>query len=99
MESKIIETIKNTIYTIPGISSFANYLIDSYDISTDDVSNAVEISKFESIYKIKLHLVLFNGVNIKDVLTEVQSRLKYELERVHEFKQNFIVDVIVDDLK
>ncbi|ASP27957.1 hypothetical protein SCORR_v1c01820 [Spiroplasma corruscae] len=99
METNIIDTIKNTIYTIPGIASFANYLIDSYDVVTDDVTKAVEISIFENIYKVKLHLVLFNGVNIKDVLSEVQSRLKYELEKKYNFKNNFIIDVVVDDLK
>ncbi|AKU79432.1 hypothetical protein [Spiroplasma turonicum] len=98
MEKDIIDTIKNTIYTIPGISSLANYTVDSYDISTDDVLKAVEISKFENIYKVKLHLVLINGVNIKDVLIEAQSRLKYELERNYSFKVNFIIDVVVDDL-
>lgn len=96
---EIFDTIKEAIITVPGVISFANYLAKSEsDIRTTDISRSIEISPLEQGFRYKIHIILMYGVNIRDVVTEVQIRVKYELEKLSKFTCNYIVDVAVDDL-
>lgn len=52
----------------------------------------------DDIYQFKIHVVLLSGVNILDVMTEIQIRIKYELEKNVKNFINHTVTVAVDDL-
>jgi len=101
MENKAIyEAIKDAVVTVPGVVSFANYSAKSHlDIRTNDINKAVEMSMTDNVYRTKIHIILINGVNIRDVVNEVQIRVKYELEKLSQFVRNYIVDIAVDDLE
>lgn len=93
------DIIKNAIMTIPGVKSLANYHYkDSDDFTTDDIQKAVEIISTGSMNKVKVYVVLANGFNIREVASEIQIRVKYELEKQHQFNSSYTVDVVVENL-
>ncbi|AGR42387.1 Asp23/Gls24 family envelope stress response protein [Spiroplasma diminutum] len=95
----ILDSISNAVVTVPGVVSFANFAAKTEaEIKTEDISKAVELTTADNTDRVKVHIVLINGVNIRDVVNEVQIRVKYELEKVSQFVRNYIVDVAVDDL-
>ncbi|AJM72015.1 Asp23/Gls24 family envelope stress response protein [Mycoplasma yeatsii] len=95
----IIKTIYDSVITIPGVVALANYTSNSSDdLITNDISKAIEIEMKDDIYQFKIHVVLLNGVNILDVMTEIQIRIKYELEKNVKNFLNHTVTVAVDDL-
>lgn len=98
-EKEIYSAVESAVMTVPGVISFANYMaIRENDIQTDDITKAIETNESEKLSKYKVHIVLLYGVNIRDVVTEVQIRVKYELEKLSKFTKVYIVDVAVDDL-
>jgi len=93
------DIIKNAVITIPGVKSLANYQYkDSDNFTTDDIQKAVEIISTGSVNKVKVYVVLANGFNIKEVANEIQIRVKYELEKQHQFNSLYTVDVVVENL-
>ncbi|AOG60719.1 hypothetical protein SHELI_v1c07700 [Spiroplasma helicoides] len=100
IDEAIYDVIKNAIVTVPGVASFANFYANSQDqLKTDDITKAVELTSNDNTNRVKVHVILINGVNIKDVINEVQIRVKYELEKQGQFLRNYVVDVAVDDLE
>lgn len=98
-EKETFEVIKEAVVTLPGVVAFANYTAKTEDeIQTQDISKAVELINTDDVFKCRIHIVLMNGVNIREVISEVQIRVKYELERLSKFTRNYIVDVVVDDV-
>ncbi|AGR41519.1 Asp23/Gls24 family envelope stress response protein [Spiroplasma taiwanense] len=99
IEQKLLDVIKNSVVTVPGVISFANFTAKTKEeLKTEDISKAVEVVDLDTTFKVKIHIILINGVNIRDVVNEVQTRVKYELEKESNFMQNCIVDIAVDDL-
>ncbi|AUB31945.1 Asp23/Gls24 family envelope stress response protein [Spiroplasma floricola] len=99
LEKDILDSISNAVVTVPGVASFANFTAKlESELKTDDISKAVEITTADTTNRVKVHIILINGVNISDVVKEVQIRVKYELEKLSQFVRNYIVDVAVDDL-
>ncbi|QEH62177.1 Asp23/Gls24 family envelope stress response protein [Spiroplasma chinense] len=100
IDQTVYDAISNAVVTVPGVISFANCSAKSQsEIKTSDIKNAVEITSADNIGRVKIHIILINGVNIRDVVNEVQIRVKYELEKLNQFVRNYIVDVAVDDLE
>ncbi|WP_339020576.1 Asp23/Gls24 family envelope stress response protein [Spiroplasma endosymbiont of Atherix ibis] len=99
LEKNILDSISNAVVTVPGVASFANFTAKlESELKTVDISKAVEIKTVDTTNRVKVHIILINGVNISDVVKEVQIRVKYELEKLSQFVRNYIVDVAVDDL-
>ncbi|ALD66740.1 Asp23/Gls24 family envelope stress response protein [Spiroplasma cantharicola] len=95
----ILDSISNAVVTVPGVASFANYAAKSEsELKTEDIAKAVEMVSTDTMDRVKVHIILINGVNIRDVVSEVQIRVKYELEKLSQFVRNYIVDIAVDDL-
>ncbi|QBQ08015.1 Asp23/Gls24 family envelope stress response protein [Spiroplasma gladiatoris] len=100
VDQLIFDVIKDIIVTVPGVISFANSSAKlDQDIKTNDISQAVEISSAAEVIRIKIHIILINGVNIREVVSEIQTRVKYELEKQNQFVRNYMVDVAIDDLE
>ncbi|AHI54057.1 hypothetical protein SSABA_v1c06550 [Spiroplasma sabaudiense Ar-1343] len=99
MNEGTLKVIREAVITIPGLMSFAEVDKESGVVNaTTSIDKAIEISITEKIHRLKIHIILMNGVNIKDVVTEVQIRVKYELEKLSNFTNSYYVDVAVDDL-
>lgn len=99
IDKAILESISNAVVTVPGVASFANFAAKTEsELKTEDISKAVELTSADITDRVKVHIILINGVNIRDVVKEVQIRVKYELEKLSQFVRNYIVDVTVDDL-
>ncbi|ARU91223.1 hypothetical protein SCLARK_00541 [Spiroplasma clarkii] len=100
MDTITYNAINNAVTTVPGVKSLANYESqDIWDLETKDIAKAVEIVSSGSIHRVKVHVILMNGFNIRDVVNEVQIRVKYELEKLKQFTMSYSVDVVVDDLQ
>ncbi|ATZ18605.1 hypothetical protein ESOMN_v1c02210 [Williamsoniiplasma somnilux] len=99
IDKNVIKVIKDAIVTVPGVASFANFQTeDINELATRDIDNAVEYTNTDNITRFRIHVILIGGVNIKDVINEIQIRVKYELEKVSKFTVKYMVDVAVDDL-
>ncbi|QHX36916.1 Asp23/Gls24 family envelope stress response protein [Spiroplasma sp. BIUS-1] len=99
IDKVILDSISDAVVTVPGVASFANFAAKSAsELKTEDISKAVELTSADITDRVKVHIILINGVNIRDVVKEVQIRVKYELEKLSQFVRNYIVDVAVDDL-
>lgn len=98
MDLTTYDAIKDAVTTVPGVKSLANYQAVG-DLKTADIKQAVEITSAGVINKVRVHVILMNGFNIRDVVNEVQIRVKYELEKLKQFTMTYIVDVIVEDLQ
>lgn len=100
IDKTLINVIKEAVVTVPGVSSFANYNAESpRHLSTLEIDDAVEFTKdTENLTRFRIHVILLGGVNIKDVVNEVQIRVKYELEKKAKFSKKFLVDVVIDDI-
>lgn len=99
IDKSVIKVIKEAVITVPGVSSFANYNPDDHGkIATANIDNAVEFMSANNFTRFRIHIILINGVNIKDVVNEVQIRVKYELEKMSNFTAKYFVDVVVDDV-
>ncbi|QGS52232.1 Asp23/Gls24 family envelope stress response protein [Spiroplasma tabanidicola] len=95
----IYDVINDIVVTVPGVISFANSKAKSEEeILTKDITRAIELSSSLEFERVKIHVVLINGISIRDVLSEIQTRVKYELEKASKFMRNYIVDVVVDDI-
>ncbi|WFQ94365.1 Asp23/Gls24 family envelope stress response protein [Mycoplasma feriruminatoris] len=95
----VVQTIREAVITVPGVIGLANFSTNNKnDLSTNDIYKAIEFVIDKNIQHFKIHVILLYGVNILDVLKEIQIRIKYELEK--NFKNNIEhkVDVIVEDL-
>ncbi|UKS54134.1 Asp23/Gls24 family envelope stress response protein [Mycoplasma feriruminatoris] len=95
----VVQTIREAVITVPGVIGLANFSTNNKnDLSTNDIHKAIEFVIDKNIQHFKIHVILLYGVNILDVLKEIQIRIKYELEK--NFKNNIEhkVDVIVEDL-
>ncbi|ABC01373.1 conserved hypothetical protein [Mycoplasma capricolum subsp. capricolum ATCC 27343] len=95
----VVQTIREAVVTVPGVVGLANFSSkDKNDLSTNDIHKAIEFVIDKNIQHFKIHVILLYGVNILDILKEIQIRVKYELEK--NFKNNIEhkVDVIVEDL-
>lgn len=95
----VIQTIREAVITVPGVVGLANFSTNNKkDLSTNDIHKAIEFVIDKNIQHFKIHVILLYGVNILDILKEIQIRIKYELEK--NFKNNIEhkVDVIVEDL-
>ncbi|WP_342268707.1 hypothetical protein [Spiroplasma endosymbiont of Aspidapion aeneum] len=98
-DEKILTIIKNTVYLIPGVKGFADYKATPKDeLSTKDVVRSVEFNVKNDNNHLMIHLILLNGFNMKNVLREVQYRIKFELEKASEYTRSYIVDLVVDDI-
>lgn len=94
-----IKIVQDAIMTVPGVRSFANYQVeDKSEIATNDIFSAIEYTNTDNMTRFRIHVILITGVNIKDVINEIQIRVKYELEKMSKFTIKYIVDVAVDDL-
>ncbi|AXK51344.1 Asp23/Gls24 family envelope stress response protein [Spiroplasma alleghenense] len=99
MNEGTLKVINEAVITIPGLMSFAEVNKESgLVLATKEIDKAIEVSITEKIHRLKIHIILLNGVNIKDVATEVQIRVKYELEKLSNFTNSYYVDVVVDAL-
>ncbi|PPE04307.1 Asp23/Gls24 family envelope stress response protein [Williamsoniiplasma lucivorax] len=99
IDKNVIKVIKDAIVTVPGVISFANFNATNNDnISTLEIDNAVEFINTDNLTRFRIHVILISGVNIKDVMNEIQIRVKYELEKTTKFTIKYMVDVAVDDL-
>ncbi|WP_100609813.1 Asp23/Gls24 family envelope stress response protein [Entomoplasma freundtii] len=99
IDKSIIKVIKEAVITVPGVSSFANYNPDdNHKLATANIDNAVEFMTTDDFTRFRIHVILISGVNIKDVINEVQIRVKYELEKMSNFAAKYLVDVVVDDM-
>ncbi|AHI53190.1 Asp23/Gls24 family envelope stress response protein [Spiroplasma culicicola] len=100
LDQAAYDAINNAVVTVPGVISFANCSAKSEaEIKTSDITRAVEVLSTDVTSRVKVHIILINGVNIRDVVNEVQIRVKYELEKIEQFVRNYIVDIAVDDLE
>ena|SRR5699024_7552652 len=99
IQQKSFELIAEIVEAVPGVISFANYKSKSADsIKTDNIENAIEVQLSDKNYKFKIHVVLMNGINIKEVLVEVQNRVSDGLEKLLGQTNSFIIDVVADNL-
>ncbi|QVK06404.1 Asp23/Gls24 family envelope stress response protein [Mycoplasma mycoides] len=95
----VVQTIREAVITVPGVVGLANFSANNKkDLSTNDIHKAIEFVIDKNTQHFKIHVILLYGVNILDILKEIQIRIKYELEK--NFKNNIEhkVDVIVEDL-
>ncbi|KAJ3615996.1 hypothetical protein Zmor_012124 [Zophobas morio] len=98
-QEKAFEVIEEAVEAVPGVVSFANFKAKSHDsIKTDRLDNAIEVQSSDKNYKFKIHVALMNGINIKEVLEEIQNRVSDGLEKLGGQNQSYIIDVVVDDL-
>ncbi len=98
IDKNVIEVIKDAVVTVPGVVSFANWQTEGkQELATHDLDKAIEYTNTNNMTRFRIHLVIISGVNIKDVMNEVQIRVKYELEKMSKFTEKFIVDIAVDD--
>jgi uncharacterized alkaline shock family protein YloU len=65
---------------------------------TNVLSNAIEVQSSDVNYKFKIHVSLMNGINIKEVLEEIQNRVNDSLSKLAGLDSAFIIDVVVDEL-
>ncbi|ASZ08984.1 Asp23/Gls24 family envelope stress response protein [Mesoplasma chauliocola] len=99
IDKSVIKVIKDAIVTVPGVVSFSNFNADSLEeLATSDINNAIEFTNTDNITRFRIHVIILSGVNIKDVIKEIQIRVKYELEKISKFTMKYMVDVVVDDL-
>ncbi|AEM68615.1 Asp23/Gls24 family envelope stress response protein [Mycoplasma putrefaciens] len=96
----IISIIYESVITIPGVVALSNYHSNNPEnLKTKEISKAIEFTiNHDKIPHFRLHVILLNGVNILDVMREIQIRVKYELEKNLKESNNHIVTVAVDDL-
>ncbi|WP_026389147.1 Asp23/Gls24 family envelope stress response protein [[Acholeplasma] multilocale] len=98
-DKSVIKVIKDAVVTVPGVMSFANFNADTREeLATKDIDNAIEFTNTDNVTRFRIHVILISGVNIKDVIKEIQIRVKYELEKISKFTVKYMVDVAVDDL-
>lgn len=98
MSKEIIKTIKNAVVSVPGVASFSNYKAKTLDEKfTTEIANALEITNTDDLSLFKIHIILVLGINVVDVMNEIQIRVRYELQKNSNFKNKYLVDVIVDD--
>ncbi|KAF5295767.1 hypothetical protein FQA39_LY12940 [Lamprigera yunnana] len=91
MDKSIIKIIKDAVITVPGVAAFANYTNeDKNDLTTSDIENAIEFTNTDDITRFKIHVILLQGVNIKDITKEIQIRVKYELEKYQKNTPNLL---------
>jgi len=95
-DNEVIKVIKDAVVTVPGVIAFADYTANGEP--TNSVDKAVEKSSTDNVSRYRIHVILLNGVNIKDVTSEIQIRMKYELEKMTKFTVKYQVDVVVDQL-
>jgi len=95
-DKEVIKVIKDAVVTVPGVISFANY--HTHGEETKSIDKAVELTSTDNIARYRIHVILLNGVNVKDVISEIQIRVKYELEKNTKFTIKHQVDVVVDKL-
>ncbi|WP_031542040.1 Asp23/Gls24 family envelope stress response protein [Mesoplasma photuris] len=99
IDKSIIKVIKDAVVTVPGVASFADYNAEDYsELPTKEIDNAIEFTNTDNVTLFRIHVILINGVNIKDVINEIQIRVKYELEKISKFTVKYMVDVAVADL-
>jgi len=96
VDKDVIKVIKDAVVTVPGVVSFANYSVNGEE--TKFIDKAVELTSTDNVSRYRIHVILLNGVNIRDVISEVQIRVKYELEKNTKFIAKYQVDVVVDKL-
>ncbi|WP_338970319.1 Asp23/Gls24 family envelope stress response protein [Spiroplasma endosymbiont of Labia minor] len=99
---KVYDSIREAVVTVPGVISFVEFNKDENSVEvvkTTDTYKAIEVAYTDGMYRIRIHVMLIVGVNIPDVLIEIQVRVKYELERQSGFSENYLVDVVIDKLE
>lgn len=75
---KAIEMIALTCY---GVVSLKEHSLLFVNKKTTQTKDAILVSKrIDNSYKIKLYVSLMTGVKITEVLSEMQKRIKYEVE-------------------
>lgn len=73
-----IETITLTCYGVVSLSSKSLADVNKKNVKTTE---CILISKrSKNVYKVKLYVSLMTGVKITEVLSEIQKRIKYEME-------------------
>ncbi|MCL8212997.1 hypothetical protein [Mesoplasma whartonense] len=103
IDENILKIIKNAVVTVPGVASFADYhntttpSVGNDNLATLDIDKSIELLTAE-ISRFKIHVILISGINIKDVINEIQIRVKYELEKSNKFTNKYLVDVIVEGI-
>jgi uncharacterized alkaline shock family protein YloU len=98
-QEKAFEVIKQAVEAVPGVVSFVNYKAKTRDgLRTNVLSNAIEVQSSDLNYKFKIHVSLMNGINIKEVLEEIQNRVNDSLSKLAGLDSAFIIDVVVDEL-
>ncbi|WP_027063071.1 Asp23/Gls24 family envelope stress response protein [Mesoplasma seiffertii] len=99
IDKSVIKVIKDAVVTVPGVASFANYNAENTsELPSRDIDNAIEFTNTDNVTRFRIHVVLIQGVNIRDVMNEIQIRVKYELEKISKFTVKYMVDVAIDDL-
>lgn len=99
IDNSVMKVIKDAIVTVPGVVSFSNFNADSREeLPTSNIEDAIEFTNTDNITRFRIHVIILSGVNIKDVLKEIQIRVKYELEKMSKFTIKYMVDIVVDDL-
>jgi len=74
-------------YGVVGMAS-KNLLKDGFAelLGKENYSRGILVRKSEDRYELDLYIVLSFGVKISEVVTEVQKKVKYELERAFDLK-------------
>lgn len=91
--------IVSETYGVVGMAS-QNMLKDGFAelLGRDNYSKGVIVREVENGYEIDLYVVISGGVKISEVVTEVQKRVKYELNKHLEVDFN-AVNIFVQGIK
>lgn len=91
--------IVSEAYGVVGMAS-QNMLKDGFAelLGRDNYSKGVIVRDFDGAYEIDLYVVISSGVKISEVVTEVQKRVKYEMNKHLDVDFN-AVNIFVQGIK